>query len=87
MNVEPFRGGGITVPYWEGESIPIDYKTARKVGIFRSQVTNRTIDLTNKIIDKLKTFNFINHTWACPSYVCFESIRRTLTIWRINSVS
>ena len=30
VNVEPFRGGGITVPYWEGESIPIDYKTARK---------------------------------------------------------
>ncbi|KFM20696.1 DEAD-DEAH box helicase protein, partial [Marine Group I thaumarchaeote SCGC RSA3] len=31
VNVEPFRGGGITVPYWEGENIPIDYKTARKV--------------------------------------------------------
>ena len=29
VNVEPFRGGGITVPYWEGESIPIDYKTKK----------------------------------------------------------
>ncbi len=36
VNVEPFRGGGITVPYWEGESIPIDYNTARKVGQFRT---------------------------------------------------
>ncbi|MGY5146811.1 MAG: DEAD/DEAH box helicase [Candidatus Nitrosopumilus sp. bin_7KS] len=53
VNVEPFRGGGITVPYWEGESIPIDYKTARKVGSFRSKVKNRDIVLTNKIIEKL----------------------------------
>ncbi|QLH03975.1 Lhr helicase [Nitrosopumilus oxyclinae] len=53
VNVEPFRGGGITVPYWEGESIPIDYKTARKVGSFRSKVKNGDITLTNKIIEKL----------------------------------
>jgi ATP-dependent Lhr-like helicase len=53
VNVEPFRGGGITVPYWEGESIPIDYKTARKVGFFRSKVKNGNIILTNKIIEKL----------------------------------
>lgn len=53
VNVEPFRGGGITVPYWEGESIPIDYKTARKVGNFRSKVRNGTLELTNKIIEKL----------------------------------
>ncbi len=33
VNIEPFRGGD-TVPYWEGESIPIDYKTALKVEIF-----------------------------------------------------
>ncbi len=53
VNVEPFRGGGITVPYWEGESIPIDYKTARKVGSFRSKVKNGNFTLTNKIIEKL----------------------------------
>ncbi|MFB5646318.1 MAG: DEAD/DEAH box helicase, partial [Nitrosopumilaceae archaeon] len=23
VNVEPFRSGGVTVPYWEGESIPV----------------------------------------------------------------
>ncbi len=58
VNVEPFRGGGITVPYWEGESIPIDYKTARKVGNFRSKVKNGSLELTNKIIETL-SFNEI----------------------------
>ncbi len=53
VNVEPFRGGGITVPYWEGESIPIDYKTAKKVGNFRYKVKNGSLELTNKIIEKL----------------------------------
>ena len=32
------EAGGITVPYWEGENIPIDYKTANKVGQFRTKV-------------------------------------------------
>ncbi|QLH05722.1 DEAD/DEAH box helicase [Nitrosopumilus ureiphilus] len=53
VNVEPFRGSGITVPYWEGESIPIDYKTARKVGQFRSKVKNGSLVLKNKLIEKL----------------------------------
>lgn len=58
VNVEPFRGRGITVPYWEGESIPIDYKTARKVGNFRTKVKNGSLELTNKTIEKL-TFDEI----------------------------
>ena len=53
VNVEPFRGGGITVPYWEGESIPIDYNTARKVGVFRARVKNGSLTLINKTIEKL----------------------------------
>ena len=53
VNVEPFRGGGITVPYWEGESIPIDYKTAQKVGSFRSKIQNGSLKLTNTTIEKL----------------------------------
>ena len=53
VNVEPFRGGGVTVPYWEGESIPIDYKTAKKVGNFRSKVKSGSLELTNKTIEKL----------------------------------
>ena len=53
VNVEPFRGGGITVPYWEGESIPIDYRTAKKVGHFRTKVKNGSLKLVNHTIEKL----------------------------------
>ncbi len=53
VNVEPFRGGGITVPYWEGENIPIDFKTAYKVGSFRNKVKNGKFSLVNKLIEKL----------------------------------
>ncbi len=52
VNVEPFRSGGITVPYWEGENIPVDFKTANKVGIFRSKVKTGKISLINQIITK-----------------------------------
>lgn len=53
VNVEPFRGGGITVPYWEGESIPVDYNTAKKVGQFRTKVSDGSIKLVNKSIENL----------------------------------
>jgi len=52
VNVEPFRSGGLTVPYWEGENIPVDYKTANKVGLFRSKVKDGQISLQNNIISK-----------------------------------
>ena len=42
----------------KGESIPIDYKTARKVGQFRSKVKNGSLKLTNKIIEKLEFLKF-----------------------------
>jgi ATP-dependent Lhr-like helicase len=58
VNVEPFRGGGITVPYWEGESIPIVYKNAKKVGNFRTKVKNGSLKLINQTIEKL-TFDDI----------------------------
>ncbi len=54
VNVEPFRSGGITVPYWEGENIPVDYKTANKVGTFRTKVKKGKLSLTNKIISKFE---------------------------------
>ena len=53
VNVEPFRGGSITVPYWEGETIPIDYNTAIKVGVFRNKVKNGSLKLINQTIEKL----------------------------------
>src|SRR5438445_777926 len=51
INVEPVRSGGINVPYWEGENIPVDFSTARKVGMFRTKTTVKP--LTNKIIQSL----------------------------------
>ncbi len=53
VNVEPFRGSSITVPYWEGENIPIDYNTARKVGSFRTLVGRGHVKLINKTIENL----------------------------------
>ena len=53
VNVEPFRSGGVTVPYWEGESIPVDFGTANKVGLFRSRVKQGSLSLLNKTIPEL----------------------------------
>ena len=53
VNVEPIRAGGITVPYWEGESIPVDYNTAQKVGIYRKKVKQGSLKIINNIISKL----------------------------------
>jgi ATP-dependent helicase Lhr and Lhr-like helicase len=50
INVEPVQSAGINVPYWEGENIPVDYSTARKVGLFRTG----TITPSNKILESLK---------------------------------
>jgi ATP-dependent Lhr-like helicase len=54
VNVEPFRAGGITVPYWEGENIPVDFKTAHKVGKFRTKVKSGSVSLLNNIILNLE---------------------------------
>jgi ATP-dependent Lhr-like helicase len=54
VNVEPFRAGGITVPYWEGENIPVDFKTANKVGKFRTKVKSGSISLLNNAILNLE---------------------------------
>jgi len=54
INVEPVSAAGINVPYWEGESIPVDYTTARKVGIFRTKTQMVSSGISNKIIENLK---------------------------------
>ncbi|MFQ6025742.1 MAG: Lhr helicase, partial [Nitrosopumilaceae archaeon] len=54
VNVEPIRSGGITIPYWEGENIPVDYKTATKVGLFRTKVKSGSLSLLNKLIYNFK---------------------------------
>ena len=55
VNVEPMGHTERNVPYWEGENIPVDYKTAQKVGHLRTKVKNGSITLLNKIISE---FNF-----------------------------
>ncbi len=52
VNVEPIQSAGINVPYWEGENIPVDYATAKKVGMVRTKTI--VTHFTNKIIDNLK---------------------------------
>lgn len=47
VNVEPFRAGGVTVPYWEGESIPVDYETARRVARLRRRARAGEIEMAS----------------------------------------
>ena len=54
VNVEPIQSARINVPYWEGENIPVDYITARKVGSFRTKVQTGSLYMSNKIIENLK---------------------------------
>lgn len=53
VNVEPLYSGGLTVPYWEGESIPVDFDTARKVGAFRTLVSNGSMSVLNRVVCSL----------------------------------
>ncbi len=75
VNVEPFRAGGITVPYWEGESIPVDYNTANKVGLFRTQVKHGSLKLINNIISTLN-FDVIPN----EKTIVIESVRSEGTL-------
>ena len=54
VNVLPIRSSKeIPVPKWEGVNIPVDYKTANKVGIFRTRVRNGSIKMKNDVISNL----------------------------------
>jgi ATP-dependent Lhr-like helicase len=52
VNVEPIQSAGINVPYWEGENIPVDYVTAKNVGMVRTKTI--VVPFVNKVIDNLK---------------------------------
>jgi ATP-dependent Lhr-like helicase len=45
VNVEPLHGIAINVPYWIGETIPVDYETAEEVGVIRNQAVKKVIRL------------------------------------------
>src|SRR5919197_4244175 len=52
VNVEPLHGIAINVPYWVGETIPVDYETAHEVGVIRNQAAKKAIKLcTSHIIE------------------------------------
>src|SRR5919108_3861358 len=59
INVEPIRGAAINVPYWVGEIIPVDYKTAEEAGVIRNQAAKNIVKLSTSIVydslDLLKT--------------------------------
>jgi ATP-dependent helicase Lhr and Lhr-like helicase len=51
VNVEPLRGAAINIPYWVGEMIPVDFKTAEEVGVIRNQASTGLIKLSTPIMD------------------------------------
>jgi len=51
VNVLPIRSSQeIPVPKWEGVNIPVDYKTANKVGTFRTKVRDGSVKMMNDVI-------------------------------------
>jgi len=55
VNVLPIRSSQeIPVPKWEGVNIPVDFKTANKVGNFRTRVRNGSVKMMNNIISNLE---------------------------------
>ncbi|MDP8942086.1 MAG: DEAD/DEAH box helicase, partial [Thermoproteota archaeon] len=60
VNVEPLHGTAINIPYWVGEMIPVDFKTAEEVGAIRNEVSKNYIKISTSIIDvSIKSLNII----------------------------
>lgn len=60
VNVESLRGAAINIPYWVGEMIPVDIKTAEEVGIIRNQAAGGRIKLSTAIMqDTAKSLKVI----------------------------
>jgi ATP-dependent Lhr-like helicase len=60
VNVEPLHGTAINIPYWVGEMIPVDFKTAEEVGAIRNQVAMNYIRISTSIIeDSIKSLKVI----------------------------
>ena len=54
VNVLPIRSSKeIPVPKWEGVNIPVDYKTANKVGSIRTRVHNGSVKMMNNVVSNL----------------------------------
>jgi ATP-dependent helicase Lhr and Lhr-like helicase len=60
VNVEPLHGTAINIPYWVGEMIPVDFKTAEEVGAIRNEVSKNYIQISTSIIEEsIKSLNII----------------------------
>jgi ATP-dependent Lhr-like helicase len=60
VNVEPLHGTAINIPYWVGEMIPVDFKTAEEVGAIRNEVSKNYIKISTSIIEEsIKSLNII----------------------------
>lgn len=61
VNVEPWYGSSMNIPYWSGESIPVDYDTAVLVGKMRRSIINNNITISDKSKEVLvSTFKHLN---------------------------
>jgi ATP-dependent Lhr-like helicase len=50
VNVEPLRGAAINIPYWVGEMIPVDFKTAEEVGNIRGHAAGGRVKLSTELV-------------------------------------
>ncbi|NOJ26731.1 MAG: Lhr helicase [Nitrososphaera sp.] len=51
VNVEPLGGAAINIPYWVGEMIPVDIKTAQEVGKIRNLAAKKQLKISTSIMD------------------------------------
>ncbi|HEX6561410.1 MAG TPA: DEAD/DEAH box helicase [Nitrososphaera sp.] len=59
VNVEPLHGAAINIPYWVGEMIPVDARTAEEVGSIRNRAAKGTVKLSTDLIDDTKQLGII----------------------------
>ena len=79
VNVEPLHGIAINVPYWVGETIPVDYETAEEVGLLRNQAVRKAIKLcTSSTIED--TFNSIKVIPDSKNIVIESSVAKNTVI-------
>jgi ATP-dependent Lhr-like helicase len=79
VNVEPLHGIAINVPYWVGETIPVDCETAEEVGLLRNQAAKKVIKLcTSSTIED--TFNSIKVIPDSKNIVIESSIAKNTVI-------
>ena len=50
VNVEPLRGVTMNVPYWAGETIPVDYLTAVRVAESRRRNSNADVFFSKETV-------------------------------------